>query len=184
MFCRSCGSSLPDGVRFCPSCGTPVKGPRFDSNGGGCDSQPSPVAPSPASYARPINSSRSLLVLVLLSLVTCGIYGCYFIYKLAQDINVMCEDDSERTPGLVAFVLLSFVTCGIYSYWWYYKIGNRLQRNASRYGLFFQENGTTVLLWLVFGWLLCGIGSLVGVSIIIKNTNAMAAAYNARHAFR
>jgi uncharacterized Zn finger protein (UPF0148 family) len=25
--CTSCGSEIPDAVRFCPSCGTPVKGP-------------------------------------------------------------------------------------------------------------------------------------------------------------
>lgn len=140
--------------------------------------------PGPASYAGPINSSRSLLTLILLSLITCGIYEWYYVYKLAQDLNVMCEGDAEQTPGLVTFVLLSIITCGIYSYWWYYKIGNRLQRNAPRYGLVFQENGTTVLMWLIFGWLLCFVGTFIGVNIVIKNTNAMAAAYNARYALR
>ena len=88
--------------------------------------------------------------------------------------------DNEETPGLLVFILLSIVTCGFYSYWWYYKIGNRMQANAPRYGLMFQENGTTILLWMIVGLLLCGLGPFVAMYIIIKNSNALAAAYNAR----
>lgn len=55
-----------------------------------------------------------------------------------------------------------------------------MQANAPRYGLQFQENGTTILLWMIFGALLCGIGPFVAMHILIKNANALAAAYNAR----
>lgn len=185
MFCSNCGSQVPDGVRFCPSCGSPMASAAAAPNpvgGGGYASQPSPVAP--AGYGGPVSSSRSLLTWAVLTIVTCGIYGYYFTYKLAQDLNTMCSGDGEETPGLLAFIVLSFVTCGFYSYYWYYKIGNRLQRNAPRYGLAFQENGTTILLWQVFGALLCLIGPFIAMNIIIKNTNAMAEAYNARHALR
>lgn len=80
----------------------------------------------------------------------------------------------------MAYVLLSMVSLGLYSYWWQYKIGNRLQANASRYGLTFQESGTTILLWDIFGIVLCGIGPFVAMWIIMKNMNAMARAYNGR----
>ena len=60
------------------------------------------------------------------------------------------------------------------------QIGNRLQANAPRYGLVFQENGTTVLLWQIFGALLCGLGPIFAMNIVINNTNAMATAYNTR----
>lgn len=184
MFCSNCGSRIPDDVRFCPSCGAPVDAGQRPGSTDGYGYQPSPVVPEPMGHAAPINSSRGLLTLILLSIVTCGIYQWYFVYKLAQDINVMCEGDAERTPGLAAFILLSIITCGLYSYWWYYKIGNRPHANAPRYGLVLQENGTTVLLWLIFGSFLCFVGSFIGVNIVIKNTNAMAAAYNARRAMR
>lgn len=92
----------------------------------------------------------------------------------------MCDGDGESTPGLAAFILLSLVTCGFYAYYWYYKIGNRLQANAPRYGLAFQESGTTVLMWCIVGYLTCGIGNWVAMYFIIKNTNALGAAYNAR----
>lgn len=87
----------------------------------------------------PIKTDRGVIGWLLLSIVTCGIYSYYFLYCLARDINVMCQDDGDSTPGLAAFILLSFVTCGFYAPYWYYKIGNRLQANAPRYGLMFQE---------------------------------------------
>lgn len=85
----------------------------------------------------PIKTDRGVIGWLLLSIVTCGIYSYYFLYCLARDINVMCQDDGDFTPGLAAFILLSFVTCGFYALYWYYKIGNRLQANAPRYGLMF-----------------------------------------------
>ena len=68
----------------------------------------------------PVKNDRSLIGWLLLSIVTCGIYSYYFLYCLARDINVMCQDDGDSTPGLAAFILLSFVTCGFYAYYWYY----------------------------------------------------------------
>ena len=136
-------------------------------------------ASAPMGYG-PIKADRSLIGWLLLSLVTCGIYSFYFLYCLARDVNTLCQDDGDYTPGLAEFILLSFVTCGFYAYYWYYKIGNRLQANAPRYGLVFQENGTTVLLWQIFGALLCGLGPIFAMNIIINNTNAMATAYNTR----
>lgn len=136
-------------------------------------------APAPMGYT-PIKTDRGVIGWLLLSIVTCGIYSYYFLYCLARDINVMCQDDGDSTPGLAAFILLSFVTCGFYALYWYYKIGNRLQANAPRYGLVFQENGTTILMWQIVGALLCGLGSIFAMNIIIKNTNAMATVYNTR----
>ena len=125
-----------------------------------------------------IKEDRSLLMYILLSVVTCGIYEYYFVYKLAQDMNVMCSEDGEETAGLLKFILLSIVTCRIYSWFWYYKLGDRIYQNGPKYGLDFTENGTTIIMWLLFGAFLCVIGSFYGIYIIIKNTNAMAQAYN------
>ena len=127
---------------------------------------------------RRIQTDRSIVMYILLTIVTCGIYGYYFIYKLAEDVNEMCKEDGQKTGGLAAFILLSLVTCGIYAYYWYYQIANRIQLNAPRYGITVQESGTTILLWCLIGLLLCGIGPLVAMHFIIKNTNAMAVAYN------
>ena len=125
-----------------------------------------------------VKEDRSLVMYILLSIVTCGIYSYYFLYSMAQDANVVCANDGKKTAGLVAFILLSFVTCGIYAWIWYYNLGNRLYENAPRYGLNFSENGTTVLMWLIFGALLCGIGPFIAMNILINNMNRLAHAYN------
>jgi len=128
-----------------------------------------------------LTADRSLAAYILLSIITCGIYGYYFIYSVAKDVNIACADDGEETAGLGMFILLSIVTCGFYSIYWMYKLGNRLTANAPRYGMSFQENGSTIVLWKVFGLLICCIGTYIGDYILIKNTNAICDAYNKQH---
>ncbi|OON86646.1 hypothetical protein BXO88_06525 [Oribacterium sp. C9] len=125
-----------------------------------------------------LKEDRSIWMYILLSIVTCGIYSLYFLYKLIQDVNIAMAGDGEETAGLVKYILLSVITCGIYGWYWQYCLGNRLANNAPRYGMNFQENGTTILLWTVLGSFLCGLGPIIAWSIIIKNTNAICAGYN------
>ena len=128
-----------------------------------------------------VKEDRSLVMYIVLTIITCGIYSYYFLYSMAQDANIVCAGDGKQTSGLVVFILLSFVTCGIYAWIWYYNLGNRLAENAPRYGLTFTENGTTVLLWQLFGAFLCGIGPFIAMNILINNMNRLAHAYNQQH---
>lgn len=124
---------------------------------------------------------RSFWKLILLSVVTLGIYGLVFWFKWVKDINKMGEGCSYKSPNYIVVILLSLITCGIYGYVWYYKVGNLVAEEGSKYGVSLQENGTTVLLWMLFGALLCGIGPFIAMNILIKNTNAVAEAYNAQN---
>ncbi|MBR4831007.1 MAG: DUF4234 domain-containing protein [Butyrivibrio sp.] len=193
MFCTNCGQEIPEGSKVCPNCGKEVESLEqqitdtaknvFSSAeqevvGAVNDVKDTFNGNAPFTGGAPLKTDRSLLIVILLSLVTCGIYAYYFIYTLARDVNIACEGDGEETPGLLPFILLSMVTCGIYALYWYYKLGNRLANNAERYGMRFEENGTTVLLWGLIGSLLCGVGAYVALYIIIKNTNAICSAYN------
>lgn len=125
-----------------------------------------------------VKENRSLGMYILLTIVTCGIYSLYFTYTMAKDANTLCEGDGKKTTGLLMYILLSLVTCGIYAIYWDYSLGNRLAENAPRYGLTFQENGSSVLLWRIFGILLCGIGPFIAENILIKNMNSLAHVYN------
>ena len=202
MYCKNCGKPIPDNTKFCPYCGTQFSSAEsfskaandmFNSTEKELGSAINEVRQSfngsnPKSgqgyyNGEKLKDDRGLISYILLNLITCGIYGYYFLYKMAHDVNIACEGDGQSTAGLVQFIVLSFITCGIYSWYWYYKLGNRLAANAPKYGMNFQENGTTVLLWLLFGLLLCGIGPFIAMYILIKNSNMICNAYNRAHGF-
>ncbi len=120
---------------------------------------------------------REFWVILLLTIVTCGIYYYIYLYQVTKDLNTMAGNDDKFTdPAMV--VVLSIVTCGIYSWWWYYQMGNRMQNMGMANNVRVEENGTTYLLWLLLGSFVCGIGPLIGLYLFIKNFNNLAFAYN------
>lgn len=196
MYCSVCGKEIPDGVKFCPVCGADVSiegkvkkttDAVFDAAEKEVGSAVKEVKSSiknteaPALQSEHLKDDRGLFSYILLSLITCGIYSYYFIYRMAHDVNIACEGDGEMTSGLVKYIVLSIITCGFYSLYWEYSLGNRLAGNAPRYGMVFQENGTSILLWHIFGLVLCGIGPFVAMSILIKNSNRICNAYNRKN---
>ena len=126
-----------------------------------------------------LKTDRSIWAYIFLSMITCGIYGLYLFYTVVRDVNIACDGDGEHTTDFILYIVLTIITCGIYHFFYIYKLGNRLQKNAPRYGLSFQENGTSVLMWNLFGMFLCGIGVYVAMNIILENTNAICREYNA-----
>lgn len=209
MYCPKCGKQLPDGAKFCSACGTrlPKSQPQPEARPTRTSKAPLSLAVQPTKQqspamqvkstpqwqpattpelggpARRIQTNRDLIKYILLTIFTLGIYSFYFIYKMAQDMNTMCEDDDDKTGGLVAFMLLSFFTLGIYSLYWWYKVANRVYVNAPRFGLTVAEKGSSYILWFLLGFVTFGIGFLIATHIVLKNVNALARAYNRAHGF-
>lgn len=127
-----------------------------------------------------VKQNRSLILYIIFTALTCGIYGLYFFHALARDVNVICDDDGKHTRGLLGFIFFSIITLGIYQIVWWYSIGTRLKENAPRYGLEFKTGGGAVIAWAIFGSLLCGIGPLISFHLVIKHTNQIAEVYNSR----
>ncbi len=125
-----------------------------------------------------VEEKRSLGFLILMNIITCGFYSWYFYYKLANDMNIVCYGDGDETSDLTTYILFSILTCGFYSLYAYYKVGHRQAANAQRYNIQIQEDGTTVLIWLILGSWFFFVGYFVAMYIIIKNMNALAYAYN------
>ncbi len=147
----------------------------------GVNGQPGAGQPyngQPNGVAGPLATDRSLVAYILLGLITCSIYDFYMLHCIIQDVNITCAGDGKQTKGILEYIVFGMLTCGIYDYIWLYNLGNRMQANAPRYGMNFQEGGTAILLWYVIGVWLCGIGPFVAMYIVIKNSNALNAAYN------
>ena len=76
------------------------------------------------SFTSGVVKEKSIGLCVVLSIVTCGIYGIYWLYTIARDLNDLCESQNQEKgaePGLV--VVLGIVTCGIYSLYYLWKAG-------------------------------------------------------------
>lgn len=125
-----------------------------------------------------LNDQRNIVLILLLLLITCSFYHYYFIWSVTKDINIACRGDGEQDLAFWKYICFGSLTCGVYAIYYLYKIGNRLASNSQRYGMFLQENGTTVLMWYLFGSMLCGIGPFMALHIIVKNTNIICHAYN------
>ena len=115
---------------------------------------------------------------LILNLLTCGIYSFYTLSKQAKDINIACEGDGKETAGLGKLLLLSLITCGIYGWVWNYQISDRVSKNAERYGLQFEKNASDIVLLMVLGSVTCGITSLIALNILYNNINELCHAYN------
>lgn len=93
---------------------------------------------------------RNIAVCIILTIVTCGIYGIYWFICLTDDTNTVYG--AEGTSGVMAFVF-SLITCGIYSLYWMYKQGEKLEDAKARKGLVpSQYMGIIYLVLALFGF--------------------------------
>ena len=67
---------------------------------------------------------RNIAVAIVLSIVTCGIYGIYWFIVQTDEAKELAGDQ-ETASGAVAF-LLTLVTCGIYGFYWAYVRGQNV----------------------------------------------------------
>lgn len=95
---------------------------------------------------------RNIVVCIILSIVTCGIYSLYWLYQMVNDINDLTGDNS-MSGGMV--VLLSVVTCSIYLLYWLFQTGKKLDEVKVSKG---QSSNNSGVLYLILG--------ILGFSII------------------
>lgn len=155
MYCPKCGTNVDDQASFCPICGAPLSGgPSYPSYGGG--------------YRAPI-PVRSIPLAIVLSIITCGIYGLYWIYCVVTDLNTASGEVDDMSGGLV--ILLGIVTCGIYMLYWYYKAGGKVNKIQYLNGR--PQDGSLGILYLLLAFF--GL-SIVTLALIQSELNKVAAA--------
>lgn len=105
---------------------------------------------------------RNIGLCIVFSLLTCGIYALYWMYKLTEETNSL-SGDSSTSPGLV--ILLSIVTCGIYTFYWAYKMGKQLQVAQEAAGLVSSDDSVLYLVLFIFQF------GIIAQAIMQSNVN-------------
>lgn len=98
--------------------------------------------------------SKNVGLCIVLSIITCGIYGLYWLVCMADDVNTVAKRPSGTSGGMV--LLLTLVTCGIYGWYWLYKSGETMDLVRTEHG---EGTGSLAILYLVLGILGVGIVS-------------------------
>ena len=145
-FCSNCGNQVPEGANVCPLCGTPLGGqPNFQQQ-----TQQAQPQPNYQAAARPVVQNKSIATCIILSIITCGIYGIIWFINMVDDVNRVCNDEKSNQSGGTVF-LLTLITCGIYGIIWFYQAGGRMYNAGQKYGMPISDNGTLYLLLSIFG---------------------------------
>jgi len=94
---------------------------------------------------------RGVAACVIFTIISCGIYGLYWKYKIAQGFYVtQTQEKVETSPGIT--LLLFIVTGGIYGWYCYYKWGRATTEIATRFGRADGDKAIIYLLLSIFGF--------------------------------
>lgn len=108
---------------------------------------------------------RNIVTCILLSIVTCGIYGIIWFISLTDDARVVSGD--TRLSGGKCF-LLTIVTCGIYGIYWAYLMGKAMMQAKSNNNLPADDNSVLYLVLQIIGL------SVINYCLIQNDLNAIA----------
>lgn len=120
---------------------------------------------------------RDILIVILLSMVTCGIYPIILFFTYGEELQQEARrhnTEVQLTDPVVAF-LLGIVTCGIYYYYYVYKQSQVLEELGKFYGI---QTLDPVVLLLLSIFISYGIGNYVNVYYSSKIATEMLSSSN------
>ena len=163
MYCKNCGAALNENQAICLNCGVEAgKGKGHCPHCGNAVAEEAALCVKCGSWIKketaPMKTNipaglkkRELVTAIILSLVTCGIYGIYWFVCLTNEMNALTGNNND-TDGVKAF-LFTIITCGIYGYYWAYKMGLKRDKLESNFQL------SASILYLIL--MLFGLGIVV-----------------------
>lgn len=131
-YCSNCGSKLNSKDKFCGTCGKEnIKEEKKTT----------------ISIDRPYIENKNIAVMLILTIITCGIYSLVWIYQITEDVNRLNEDNN-MSGGLT--ILLTIITCRIYLIYWGYDMGRKLYNSGQKYNINISDNSILYLLLPIF----------------------------------
>ena len=110
-------------------------------------------------------AKRSLVLVFILSFLTCGIYSMIWFYQVTKELNEYNED-YRTNPGLA--LVLMIITCGLYTFYWWYRMNQLMMEAQSKtnYKLV-TDNKVLYLLLNLFGL------SIINMLILQSDLNTL-----------
>lgn len=139
-----------------------------------------PAAPA-AAAGKPVcqhPTNRAWWKMILLGLVTFGIYPMVIMCRIPTELNVAASRyDGKRTMPYFAMTMLTPVTLGILSIVWIHKLCNRIGDELKRRGIDYKFSAATYWLWGVLGSMIF-VGPFVYLHKFMKAMNKINADFN------
>ncbi|MBE7018109.1 MAG: DUF4234 domain-containing protein [Ruminococcaceae bacterium] len=160
-YCSKCGAQIEDEAVVCLSCGC--------STG-----YKAAVAP-----AGKLKTNRGLVKFILLSIITCGIYGLVVMSVLSSDINTIASryDGKKTMHYCLVYFIFSWLTLGIVPLVWYHKVSNRIGAELARRGIDYKFGAGTYWGWGILGSFIL-VGPFIYLHKLLKSMNLLAKNYN------
>ncbi len=95
---------------------------------------------------------RSIGIGILVSILTCGIYGLYWQYKQMETLNAWL---GRRDYSFWLWLFLTIITCGIFGLYYEYKMACGINEVQTNQGMYVDQNLPVI----------CVLLALVGVGI-------------------
>ena len=187
MICPNCKNPVSENAIACEYCGAVFSGPltagettvldQAAMQGYGEMSAPAQYSryQAPAACAeRPaiqLPTGRAGWKMLLLGMVTFGIYPLVIMCKIVTELNIAASRyDGERTTSFLGMGMLASVTFGIYPIIWYHTISDRIGNEVRRRGYDYKFGAGTFWLWNVLGSLIL-VGPCVYMHKMLKCMN-------------
>ena len=127
---------------------------------------------------RKLPTNRSMWKLMLLSLLTCGVYPFFFFMPLAADLDkVAPKSDRSKTMSFAAAYIIAFFTAGIVMTIWHYEIATRVEEALEKRQIDYEFTKGDFWGWYFFGSFIL-VGPFVYFHKLCKAMNLLCASYN------
>lgn len=156
-FCGQCGAENDGNNKFCVNCGAPLEASGETKSDQYFDPYERSFGESAGRHEEGAEEviytsivPKSIALCIFLTIITFGIYGLFWMYRLNNEVNELAQDPIAPGGGMVIF--LCFVTLGFYGLFWLYKMGQKCD-------MIKQVNGSSGILYLILGIIGLGIVS-------------------------
>lgn len=117
-----------------------------------------------------MKEEKNIILNIVLTFITCGIYGLVWFVQMTDDA-IGYSEDTEMQSGILALVL-TLVTCGLYGFYWDYKMAKMIESAQTKNNLPASDNSIMYIILHLVGL------SIVNYCLIQRDLNNITKAKN------